>query len=282
MMIRADQTASDVGAVFASDHNQFLRMRSQIIDALLDAPVIHTGRWQQLDISQSSAHGTHELLNVTVWMDMQETAWQSQESIRPDLPWAEAHFRERVGGAPVNPGREWANWPYHGVDPDLHRRLDQKFDHNYMERLWAKELRYEDELHNRPASPTAYPFTGYRFAVGDLADVVEQLRRDPTTRQAYLPMWFPEDTGARAGQRVPCSLGWHFIIREGRLHVSYWLRSCEIYRHFTNDVYMAVRLAQWVRDQCEVGMVYQMGQLTMNIVSLHAFVGDVPAIRRMQ
>jgi hypothetical protein len=39
---------------------------------------------------------------------------------------------------------------------------------------------------------------------------------------------------------------------------------------------MAVRLAHWVRDQ--VNPELDMGQLTMNIVSLHGFVGDVPKI----
>jgi Thymidylate synthase len=280
-MIRSDRVNGDFCTVVASDARHFREMRSDVIDLLLDAPVIHTGRWQQLDISQSAAHGTHELLNVTCWYDMPETPQQAQQFIRPDLPWAEGHFRERVSGEPVNPGEWHDRWPYHAGRVDLHQK-GGKYDHNYMERFWAKGLRYDDELHNRNSSPTAYPFTGYRFAVGDLADVVKQLQRDPTTRQAYLPMWFPEDTGATASQRVPCSLGYHFIIRDGTLHVSYWLRSCEIYRHFTNDVYMAVRLGQWMRDQCEVGLTYSMGQLTMNIVSLHAFVGDVPAIRKMQ
>lgn len=268
------------GGYYPAGSTGFSNMRDAIIEDLLSAPIIHTNRWQQLDISQSAAHGTHELLNVTIHYDMPEDMRSAQRDIRPDLPWAERHFKERVGGLPINPGVEHANWPYHASGADLHLR-DGIYDHNYMERFWPTKLRYDDQLHNRSASPTSYPFTGYRFAVGDLADVVEQLRRDPTTRQAYLPVWFPEDTGATANQRVPCSLGYHFIIRDDQLHLSYFIRSCEMYRHFTNDVYMAVRLAQWVRDAAESEVNLMMGQLTMNIVSLHSFVGDTDKIMEM-
>ena len=119
-------------------------------------------------------------------------------------------------------------------------------------------------------------FYGYRFPVGDMSDVVTMLVNDPTTRQAYLPIWFPEDTGATAGQRVPCTLGYHFMIRDGRLHMSYFMRSLEIYRHFTNDVYMAVRLAQEVARTVgeELDQAIDVGQLFMNATSLHGFVGD--------
>ena len=105
---------------------------------------------------------------------------------------------------------------------------------------------------------------------------VNQLIKDRGTRQAYLPVFFPEDTGATKGQRVPCTLGYHFIVREDKLHVQYNMRSCEIYRHFTNDVYMAVRLAEWVKNQVDAELT--LGQLTMNMVSLHGFVGDVDKI----
>jgi Thymidylate synthase len=269
--------------IFTASATNFLAMRNSMIQALLDKPVIHTNRWQQLDISASAAHGTHEILNATLWYDMPETPQSAQQYIQPDLPWAEGHFQERVGGVPENPGYWHARWPYHAEGADLHLkqvkdwqcRPVEGYDHNYMERMWAGGISYSDGEYARN-------FGGYRFEVGDLGDVVEQLRRDPTTRQAYLPIWFPEDTGATAKQRVPCSLGYHFIIRDHQLHMSYYLRSCEIYRHFTNDVYMAVRLGQWVRDQVEAGLTYTMGQLSLHIVSLHAFVGDVPKIHKMR
>lgn len=269
-MMWSDQ-ANNGHLVIANDF-EFDQMRSDIARRLLMTEAVNYGKWQQLDISASDAHATHELLNLSVWYNMPFNMDSAQRFIEPDLPWAEAHFQERVGGEAINPGVQHAYWPYHASGADLHIRTmanGKKYDHNYMERIWPTDV-----MSNFTESGE---FQGYRFSVGDLNDVVDQLRRDPGTRQAYLPIWFPEDTGATEGQRVPCTLGYHFIIRDNKLHVQYNMRSCEIYRHFTNDVYMAVRLAQWVINELgyrQGSKELTTGQLTMNIVSMHGFKGD--------
>lgn len=269
MSILSWSDMDDNGHLFVAGADQFTELRAAIAQRLLRTEPVNHGKWQQLDVSASEAHATHELLNVTAWYQMPEGQRHAQLCISPDLPWAERHFKERVGGEPINPGVEHNNWPYHAGEVQLHQNAG-RYDHNYMERFWAKGLKDETSIHaNRY-------FHGYRFPVGDLGDVVKQLVSDRGTRQAYLPVFFPEDTGATKGQRVPCTLGYHFIVREGKLHLQYNMRSCEIYRHFTNDVYMAVRLAEWVRDQVDESLV--LGQLTMNIVSMHGFVGDVEKI----
>ena len=237
---------------------EFRELKDALARELLDAIPTMGGTWQQLDVSQSALHATYELENVSIHFPRPTNL---QSNLRPDLPWVEDHFQERVGGLPVNPGKTHWYWPHHGraEQEKLHMRGDI-YDHNYMERYWPKPL-----------------LTGYRFKVGDLGDVVQQLRNDPTTRQAYLPVWFPEDTGAQQKQRVPCSLGYHFMIRDGRLSCNYYLRSCEIYRHFTNDVYLTMRLMQWMADRVGCGT----GALHMHISSLHGFVGDTEKIQEM-
>lgn len=264
------------GHLFIADTPEFIEMRSVIAEKLLDTEPANQGKWQQLDVSASASHDTYELLNVTLWYQMQQSEQEAVSDILPDLPWAERHFQERVGGKAINPGVEHANWPYHANGAELHLK-GKIYDHNYMERFWPTDLHY-DLLTDDPMDGRS--FRGYRFPVGDLQDVVEQLLENEGTRQAYLPIFFPEDTGAVDNQRVPCTLGYHFIIRNGELNIQYNMRSCEIYRHFTNDVYMAVRLAQWVRDRL-VGMggpMYTLGQLTLHAVSLHGFVGDTDKI----
>lgn len=271
----------DNGHLFVADAGQFDELLSAMAKRLLKTEALNYGKWQQLDISQSDAHATHELLNVAVWYQMPANQRHAQLCISPDLPWAENHFKERVGGKAINPGVEHANWPYHAGQVQLHQN-GGKYDHNYMERFWPTDIDTRPNSTNiwgDGSSRPKVPWAGYRFETGDLGDVVKQLRTDIGTRQAYLPIFFPEDTGATQGQRVPCTLGYHFIVREGRLHVQYNMRSCEIYRHFTNDVYMAVRLAEWVRNQ--VNPELELGQLTMNIVSFHGFVGDVAKIEEL-
>lgn len=275
MILYVDDSAE--GLIARAEKHEFKATRRDIIEELLKTEPQNFGKWQSLDISQSSAHATYELLNVQFQYQMPQSRVWAQEYIDPDLPWAENHFLERVGGKPINPGVEHANWPYHAGKVELHQH-GGKYDHNYMERFWPKTLRYEYYNGDPIEDLENFNFTGYRFSVGDLNDVIQQLQADSGTRQAYLPVWFPEDTGATEGQRVPCTLGYHFIIRDSTLFVSYNLRSCEIYRHFTNDIYMAVRLAQHVGYQ--VGNL-RMGKLTTNIVSLHGFVGDKDKIERM-
>jgi len=263
------------GHLFIADSHQFVELRSELAAKLLDTVPANQGKWQQLDVSDSAGHDTYELLNVSMWYQMQQSDSHAANDIMPDLPWAEAHFQERVGGKAINPGVEHANWPYHANGAELHLK-GKIYDHNYMERFWPKELKFES-VDGDFGDAT---FIGYRFEVGDLNDVVQQLVDNPGTRQAYLPIFFPEDTGATSNQRVPCTLGYHFIIRDGELHLQYNMRSCEIYRHFTNDVYMAVRLAQWVRDRVVAwgGPFLTLGQLTLHAVSLHGFVGDTDKI----
>lgn len=275
MSILSWSDMDDNGHLFVANDYQFAELRKALAKRLLQTEPENHGKWQQLDISKSDAHATHELLNVTIWYNMPFGQQAAEGFIKPDLPWAENHFQERVGGKAINPGVEHANWPYHAGQVQLHQN-GGKYDHNYMERFWPTDLHIAEE--DEPEEHWYQRFTGYRFPVGDLDDVVKQLRADIGTRQAYLPIFFPEDTGATQGQRVPCTLGYHFIVREGRLHVQYNMRSCEIYRHFTNDVYMAVRLAEWVRDR--VNPELDLGQLTMNIVSFHGFVGDTNEIER--
>lgn len=269
---------NDTGYLFvAPNPDQFRHLRKHMADKLLQTEPFNAGKWQQLDVSGSNAHDTYELQNVTAWYEMPEEGDEAIRCIEPDLPWAEGHFQERVAGWPVNPGDWHDKWPYHANGAELHLR-GKIYDHNYMERFWPTKLYFEmGEIpdHIKGAAVAPVPFTGYRFGVGDLDDVVRQLADNIGTRQAYLPIFFPEDTGATQGQRVPCTLGYHFMVRDGRLNLTYHMRSCEVYRHFTNDVYMAVRLAQWVRAFLHArGHKIDMGQLTMQIASFHGFVGD--------
>lgn len=257
---------SNTGLVLMGSDYDFKDIRSKLAERLLKTTPENHGKWQQLDVSGSDLHKTYELLNTTIWYDMPRSIHKLRHYVDPDLPWAEAHFQERIGGRAINPGVEHKNWPYHAGQVKLHQN-GGKYDHNYMERFWPTDIKVGGT-----------PWEGYRFAVGDLGDVIKQLKVDPGTRQAYLPIFFPEDTGATEGQRVPCTLGYHFIVRDGLLHMTYNMRSCEIYRHFTNDVYMAIRLAEYVAYNA-FGNDVQIGQLTMNIVSLHGFVGDTDNIR---
>jgi thymidylate synthase len=118
---------------------------------------------------------------------------------------------------------------------------------------------------------------GIRFDYGDYHDIVERAREDKGSRQLYLSIWHPEDQSNGNG-RVPCTLGYFFLIRNHTLDVTYHIRSCDILRHFRNDIYMAVRLAQDFRDK--VDPTINLGKLNMWVGSLHCFINEKEILKK--
>lgn len=268
--------------IFNPGQINFSAMCRAFTENLLKQPPLMTGEWQSQDISDKPMLATRELMNVSFCYDIPATRDELGVETGANLPWAEDHFQERVSGKPLNPppSNEW--WPYAQKNNAEHKDGGgDKFSHTYPERMWPKKAGENIDEY--------YPINeGIRYDYGDLMDVVNQLKRGRLTRQAYLPIWFPEDTGNVSNVRVPCTLGYHFIVRGNDLQITYYIRSCDFIRHFRDDVYMAARLAQWVADEINAGInagttqgayVYAT-QLVMHIVSFHVFEGDVPMMRQ--
>ena len=266
---------------------QFRAAIAHLESEFTTAPLVESSTWQSTKAPQPMA----ELFNQTVRLDTngQTDLGMFAAAIEPNLPWADEHFvKERVSGDPINPGTTWKIWPY-SASANTHRREgeeDPQFDHSYAERYWPKFAGTTKGgiLTETPNEhDTAW---GYRFTYGDLNDIVETLVADPLTRQAYLPIWFPEDLGAvRLGKRVPCTLGYHFILRNNRLHLIYPMRSCDFVRHFRDDVYLTIRLLLWVLEQCKLAdpknwSTITPGTFTMHITSLHMFESDQRSLVR--
>ena len=260
---------------------------ADVDEMFLKAKPLKIEKWQAVEVEGRPQSQMRELLNFSLSYEIPVWAFDLAGEVRPNLPWAEDHFKERVGGEPLNPppSNEW--WPFAQAGNSEFKK-DEVFSHTYPERMWPK---WAGETYaEMPLSDSVdwEPHRGIRYDYGDLEDVVVQLKKDPLTRQAYLPIWFPEDTGAVHGERVPCTLGYHFLIRDRTLQITYYIRSCDYMRHFRDDVYMAARLAQWMVDRYnEDAAMYEIigvGKLYMHIVSFHIFEADVPMLehRRKQ
>ena len=225
--------------------------------------------------------------NVTMSMFIPEDIDNLVDSIKPDLPWAEDHFQERISGNPTNPGQTYKWWPYHtNLDGDK-KYLNETFSHTYQERYWPKFIPGVQFKGFSRADIYETPNYGIRFQYGDLEDVINLLSNNPTTRQAYLPIWFPEDTWAANNQeRVPCSLGYYFYYEHGKLHCNYIIRSCDMFRHLRNDIYMTARLLQHVAEQVSIrnnnGNKVEVGTLNMTIFNLHLFVNDLYTFKKRE
>lgn len=219
----------------------------------------------------------YEALNVSFAAMIPSTSIETLKiQVKPNLPWADDHFRERVGGKPLNPGNEYKNWPPYKNNPsnDKFRTTGEgQFSHTYMERFWPKHA----GNYQTGCGGENYTNRGIRFDYGDLSTLLGVLKAEPFTRQAFIPIWFPEDgEAALAGSRVPCTLGYHFIRRGDSMHINYYIRSCDFIRHFRDDIYLACRLLYYIiqvlksNDYTKWATV-QPGIFTMHITSLHIF-----------
>jgi hypothetical protein len=241
---------------------------------------VDAGHWQGIPTIGKPDLETREIMNLQFSAPMPRTPDHAQKVICPNLPWAEDHFRERVSRHPLNPGEEYKNWPWWRGQVD-ETQEQGKFTHTYMERFWPQEA---GNGHWCEGGDHVNGPMGIRYRYGDLDDVVKLLFEHPYTRQATFPIFFPEDTGAAHGGRIPCTLHYHFMLRDNQLHLWYPIRSCDAVRHFRDDLYMAVRLCQWVIDQLferelrtcrpQLWVDVKPGFLHFTAYSFHVHMGD--------
>jgi len=238
------------------------------------SPVIAKS-WQSIQRPEDM----YEVQRISFSAMIPDSYKELQKQIKPNLPWAEDHFQERIGGKPLNPGEQYKNWPFYKNNKanDTFRTEQEKFSHTYMERIWPKKAHEFEGAGN---------LSGIRYEYGDFNDVITLLLKDPTTRQAYLPIWFPEDTGTSFKQRVPCSLGYLFTCRGSLLNVTYYIRSCDYLRHFKDDVYLACRKVQWLLTQLQGHdsgnwANIRPGIFTMHIESLHVFLREYNLLKSL-
>lgn len=251
-------------------------MDSKIIDIVIEnlinkvkhsKEVVNAGIWQATELFKDEE--MYVLRNAVADIYVPNNKETLAELTKADLPWAEDHFQERISGIPSNPGITYKYWPYHN-NLDESEFKTTIFSHTYQERFWPKRA-------NRPND--CGENIGLRYSLGDLNDLIQQLKDNPLTRQAYLPIWFPEDTlAAKHKQRVPCTLGYYFWISEGKLFCNYIIRSCDVLRHFRNDVYLTCRLLQYIAKSINT----KVGEVSLFIFNLHLFKNDMYALRKKE
>lgn len=155
--------------------------------------------------------------------------------------WIHDEFIERIfPTVPMNPGTAYQVWP----DRWVQFLRDGKFAYTYGER-WSWQLPY----------------------------VIDELARRPTSRQAIMTMYDAHQDIMNWGgrDRVPCSISYQFLIRDGKLDLIYNERSCDFMKFFVSDVAITCMLLMHVANILNVGF----GKFVHNIGSLHAFAGDL-------
>lgn len=208
--------------------------------------IVHPASMQNKDVKDNPNFSTKEIINYSYTL----TSLSKVNYLffaEPDArKWADEEFKERVADKFKNPGKAYllrrAIW-------DEFLNEFNRFDYTYNERISVS-----------------------------LTKVIHELIRNKDTRQAIISIWNPDSDicGIGGEYRVPCSMYYQFLIRNGRLNIIYNQRSADIVTHFGNDIYLAWKLMAYVAEKVKV----QPGYLFHNIGSLHAYKKDWPILKQ--
>lgn len=219
---------------------------------------VKTKTVQDKDITGTDEYDTVELMNYAY------TVIQPRfEDLTPTQPWADAEWEERLAGlngSPVNPGEAYKLW------------RDEKHSwEDFLEDVHGVPLartHYERETYDPNRVRFAYSYPERLHVSAQVRHVIKRLREDPFSRQCYVSIWRPDMDALRFGnRRVPCSLGYHFMFRENRLHITYSMRSCELGTFFPNDQFFALKLLHHVADETDLST----GRFSHFINSFHCY-----------
>lgn len=111
---------------------------------------------------------------------------------------------------------------------------------------------------------------------GGRIDQVDHVRRllarDPDSRQGVIQLFDPERDN-RGHRDVPCTLGYRFFLRSGRLHMHTTMRSQDLWLGFPYDVFAATLLQELMAGWLGVAP----GEYHHHVDSLHLYAQHVPA-----
>ncbi len=102
-----------------------------------------------------------------------------------------------------------------------------------------------------------------------LENILELLYKYPDTRQAYLSIWDNKEDCLEfvlERERVPCSIGYHFLVRNEAMNLTYLMRSLNV-DTAGYDLFTSSRLLNFVASN--VG--FPIGSLSLFVSSLHRF-----------
>lgn len=166
------------------------------------------------------------------------------KDLKPTQPWATREWMERISQQCLNPGKAWK------------ARAD----------VWEEFVESSGEF--------AYT---YSERLGKNIDkLVTELRIHPESRQLFLGIWDKSiDVRNLGGEhRIPCTLGYWFLLRQHRLDMTYLQRSSDYVTHLQNDLWLATKMLLFVAEQGEVNP----GHLIHWVGSLHVYAKDVKGV----
>lgn len=211
--------------------------------------IVHPQTMQDKDVANDAGFKTLELspCDFTILDGRDRDDWL--HALGKNLEWCVRDFNERTCALddkePVNPGEAYK------MRPEWQEFIhDGRFAYTYSERFgWLLG-------HGRTA----------------IGQVLNELKTNPDTRQAVLPIFSTHPDLIRIGgrARVPCSLHYQFLRREGELRMIYAMRSTDFITHFPYDIWMALEMQSLFAKKLGLPP----GRFTFFTGSLHIYAKD--------
>lgn len=208
--------------------------------------IVHPKSMQNKDVADNEDFQTKEITNYSYCLTSLNKVDYLFFADARSKQWSMEEFMERISPLYVNPGSAWR------IRPELWEQfLNEKGRFDYS---------YHDRMH---------------FS---LNCAIKELKRNPDSRQAIINVWDARIDPAELGgkRRVPCSVYYQILVRDGRTNIIYNQRSADVVTHFGNDVFLAFQLMKHVAN--EIGV--KPGYLFHNIGSLHAYKMDWPQLKQ--
>lgn len=209
---------------------------------------VHPESMQDIDTKDNEDFKTKEIMGYNYCILDGSDKDAMLEYMGLPLVYAQLEFKERMNsyarGHESNPGTSYLT-RYDVWSKFLH---DDKFSYTYNERL---------------------------HEAGQFWAVFHELKRRPNSRQAIIQIYdFHKDLERMGGrERIPCSLMYQFMIRDGKVHMHYFQRSCDLLTHAAYDIWFGLA----TKDYMAYSLERPTGYLYHNITSLHAYYKDLKA-----
>lgn len=107
--------------------------------------------------------------------------------------------------------------------------------------------------------------------------VVEMLQEDPESRRAVISIYQKDDLWGAGGKNTPCTMTLQFLIRDGLLHTIVNMRSFDLIKGLTYDMFVFTMVQELIARRLGV----ELGTFSHNAGSMHIYKSDIPMIEAM-
>jgi len=110
----------------------------------------------------------------------------------------------------------------------------------------------------------------FHYHGNQIENIIQRLKNDPNSRQALISIWNPMIDAQPGAWNVPCTVLHNILIRNGKLELTVYYRSLDLFGGFQHDMFFSGFFAQLYARALNV----EVGPLTIFANSLHVYDYD--------